>query len=177
MLPCKDMAMETKPHLLDHARRRRRRQRWYNRFIRGCRARPTALCHWVTSGLAAAAVKISEVGESRICYTVPEKDDQDGTGISKSQEVVERIQQTYTTGFHVLLSLLLYKCAWWEEAGFAIPCPRTTIKTAPVQAIGQSLFSTSNCLTPLGPMWSCHCCCTSMRGGRKPDLPYRARGP
>jgi len=171
------MAMETKPHLLDHDRRRRRRQRWYNRFIRGCRARPTALCHWVTSGLAAAAVKISEVGESRICYTVPGNDDQDGTGISKSQEVVERIQQTYTTGLHMVLSLLLYKYAWWEEAGFAIPCPRTTIKTAPVQAIGQSLFGTSKCLTPLGPMWSCHCCCTSMRDGRKPDSLYRARGP
>lgn len=169
--------METKPHLLDHAWRRRRRQRWYNQLIRGCIARPTALCHWVTCGLAAAAVKISEVGESRICYTVPENDDQDGTGISKSQEVVERIKRTYTTGPHVVLSLLLYKYAWWEEAGFAIPCPRTTTKTAPVQAIDQSLFSTSNCLTPLGPMWSCHCCCTSMRGGRKPDLPYRARGP
>lgn len=169
--------METKPHLLDHDRRRRPRQRWYNRFIRGCRARPTALCHWVICGLAAAAVKMSEVGESRICYTVPGNDDQDGTGISKSQEVVERIQKTYTTGFHVLLSLLLYKYAWWEEAGFAIPCPRTTIKTAPVQANDRSLFSTSNCLTPLGVMWSCRCCCTSMRDGRRPDLLYRARGP
>lgn len=169
--------METKPHLLDHARRRRRRQPWYNQLIRGCRAHQTALCHWVIRGLAAAAVKISEVGESRICYTVPENDDQDGTGKSKSQEVVERIQQTYGTRFRVVLSLLLYRYAWWKEAGFAIPCPRTTIKTAPVQVIGQSLFSTSNCLTPLGPMWSCHCCCTSMRGGRKPDLLYRARGP
>lgn len=38
---------------------------------------------------------------------MPENDDQDETGISKSQEVVERIQRTYTTGSHVVLSLLL----------------------------------------------------------------------
>lgn len=47
------------------------------------------------------------MGGSLICYTVPEDHNQDKTGTSKSPEPVERIQQTYITGSHMVLSLLL----------------------------------------------------------------------
>lgn len=56
------------------------------------------------------------MGGSPICHTVPEDHNQDKTGTSESLEPVEHVRITYVTGSHVVLSLLLCKYAWWEEA-------------------------------------------------------------
>lgn len=72
-----------------------------------CSAHPNVLHHWVSCGPAVAAVQICVVGGSLICHTVPEDHDQGKTGTTESLEPVERIQQTYTTGSHMVLSLLL----------------------------------------------------------------------
>lgn len=81
-----------------------------------CSAHPTVLHHWVSCGPAVAAVQVCVMGGSLICHTVPEDHNQGKTGTSESLEPVEHVRITHITGSHVVLSLLLYKYAWWEEA-------------------------------------------------------------
>lgn len=47
---------------------------------------------------------------------MPENNDQDSAGTSDWPELVQHIKLSYTTVSHVVLPLLLYKYAWWEEA-------------------------------------------------------------
>lgn len=99
-----------------HAREQRSRQRRYKRLARACSAHQTVLHHWVPCGPAIAAVQVCVVGGSLICHTVPEDHNQGKTGTSESLEPVEHVRTTYITESHMVLPLLLYKYAWWEEA-------------------------------------------------------------